>query len=420
MTEQAKKKYEEKLLRLQKTMSLQEPDRVPIQMNGNIYAIMDAGYTVAEVIYDSSLEKGKDAIIKYMLKYDPDIAQGASDMAGQGPILDLLGLKYLEWAGKPGTKISENSIQQILEFPILLDEEFDKFFSDRSGWALNNSMPKISRLCEPLADMKFPLSHHGGPQLVASEFSKPEMKKMIQTLWEVDALYKEREPKVPAVVKAVSELGYPDMGGGRAVVAFDEYSDTLRGTLLSLTDLYDYEDEVQRFIDEYHPMMLESIRNLNKDGSHSGKFVSMALHKGMDGFMSDEQYVKFYWRYLQEIICTIVDSGMIPYVFCEGRYSTRLKHLRDIPKGKVVYKFEDVPMELAKKAVGDVATITGGFSNALLFYGTKQQVIDECKKMIDDCAPGGGFIFQTKASLTYEKKENVDALFETIREYGKY
>lgn len=421
MTEQAKAKLAEKEGRVRKAIELKEADRVPINVAGNIFSVVEAGYTLAEVIYDTSMEKGKDATLKYLLKYDNDLGAGAPDMAGTGPALDLIAPTYMEWAGRPGTKISDNSIQQFIEFPVLLDEEFEKFFSDRTGWEIQNSMPKLSPLCKPMENLQIPLSHHGGLRDLADAFSTPDMRNMLQTFWKISEMYQQVDKKRAEVAKAVVEAGFPMLGGGKAVVPFDEYSDTLRGTLLSLTDMFEYEDEVQRFIDEFFPQEIARIKALNKDGSKTGKFVHMTLHKGMDTFMSEENYVKFYWRYLREIIETIVDQGMVPNVFCEGRYSTRLKHLREVPKGKVIFKFEDTPLELAKKELGDIACITGAFPNSLLDYGTPEKVRDECKKMLDICAPGGGYIFTTKCSLTAEAKpENVEAMFETVREYGKY
>ena len=236
----------------------------------------------------------------------------------------------------------------------------------------------------------------------------------------IDDFFTEMARRKARLNAEIAELGFPSLGAGKAIVAFDEYSDTLRGTLLSLTDLYNHPDEVQRFIDEFHPQMIEKIRSMNRDGSRNGKFVHMTLHKGLDGFMSDEHYVKYYWRYLQEIIQTIVDCGMVPYVFCEGRYSTRVHHLADVPRGKVIYKFEDTPLDLAKRVLGDTACITGGFPNTLLDFGTPQQVEDECRRILDVCAPGGGFIFQPKSSLCLAKRENVEAMFRTVHEYGKY
>jgi len=32
----------------------------------------------------------------------------------------------------------------------------------------------------------------------------------------------------------------------------------------------------------------------------------------------------------------LADMGITPYVFCEGKYNTRLEILSDVPKGKVV------------------------------------------------------------------------------------
>ena len=140
-------------------------------------------------------------------------------------------------------------------------------------------------------------------------------------------------------------------------------------------------------------------------GHNDGTQVFMALHKGMDGFMSDEHYREYYWSHLQQIIAAIVEANKIPYIFTEGKYNSRLECLKEVEPGKTLYHFEEVDMVEAKKVLGDVACITGGFDNTLLTFGTEQQVIDACKKMLDDCAPGGGFIFQTKSSLVGDAKQ---------------
>ena len=56
------------------------------------------------------------------------------------------------------------------------------------------------------------------------------------------------------------------------------------------------------------------------------------------------------------------------------------------------------------------------------FYlvGGRQEVIDETKRIIDTCAPGGGFIFETSCGLDYCSHENVEAMFDTVRTYGKH
>ena len=71
MTEEAKKRYEEKTKRFYTTVDLKEPDRVPIQTGGEMYSIMQLGYTVKECIYDKTMMKAKEAAEYFMLIRTP-------------------------------------------------------------------------------------------------------------------------------------------------------------------------------------------------------------------------------------------------------------------------------------------------------------------------------------------------------------
>ena len=156
-------------------------------------------------------------------------------------------------------------------------------------------------------------------------------------------------------------------------------------------------------------------------GVASGRqYVWIWLHKGVDTFMSNEQYRKFYWPTLQKLIIGIIEAGLTPVVYCEGSYNTRLEILRDVPKGKVVYNFETVDMLKAKKVLGDVACIAGNVPNVMLSYGTPKEVEDYCKRLIDTCAPGGGFMMDSSALIDEAKPENIRAMFETTLNYGIY
>ncbi len=417
MTPENQKKYDEKKKRVEDAIALREPDRIPIKPSPAIFPILDAGYTVAECIYDESLEKYRDAVHKYLLKYDPDAGIGTgNNYAGQGRLLDLQAPKNMRWAGGPNSSIDKNSIQQFIEFPILLDDEFDLFFSDRTAWTLNKSLPRSSSVTEPLANFHVGYSH-GGIAGTAAAFSTPEMKEMIKRLWEINDASEAFRKKSAAFSKEIEEMGYPIFQGGGAAVPFDSYSDNLRGTIASLADLYERPEDVDRYLDEIFPRTIEMIKSTK--GKRDGKHVFMALHKGMDGFMSDRHYEQYYWRHLREIILAIIDAGQVPYIYTEGKYDTRLKFLKDVPKGKVFYHFETVDMAEAKRILGDTACIAGGFPTQLLTYGSKQEVIDEAKRLIDICAPGGGFIFETSFGLDYCKRENVEALFDTVKTYGK-
>lgn len=419
MTPQAQKRYDEKVARVEAAIALKEPDRVPMMPSAALFPMLNAGYTVAEVIYDISLEKMTKSIVKYLEEFDPDCGLNTgTNYAGEGLILELEKPKNMRWAGMPGNIIDVNSIQQFIEYPLLLDDEFDEFFSDRTGWTMRKQLPRNSELLEPLATL-----HQEGRfsiQRLAAQVSTPEFKAMMQDLWKIDELAQEFRKNAKKLDETVYEMGYPVFRKGGAAVPFDNYSDNLRGTILSLQDIYERPEDIDRFIEETIEPQLEMIRKMGKMPGMKRKHVFMALHKGIDGFMGDEHYKKLYWKHLQMIIEEIIKADMVPNVFCEGRYNTRLDCLTEVTPGKVFYHFEEVDMALAKSKLKDVACIGGSFNNNLLQFGTPQQVRDEAKRLLDICAPGGGFIFATGSGLSHEKKENVVALFDTVREYGKY
>ena len=412
-----KEKYDAKVKRVEDAIALKEPDMIPVKPSPAIFPVLDAGYTVAESIYDESLDVYRKAIFKYLNDFDPDCGIGVgNNYAGMGRIMDLTAPKNMRWAGMPGKLIDDNSIQQYIEYPFLEDDEFEEFFTDRTGWTIRKSLPRSSTVTESFEHLNIS-SFMGGIRGLAANFSQPDVKETIKKLWEIDEVYREFDKRAAAFAKEVEDAGYPIFIGGGAAVPFDAYSDGLRGTLNSLADIYERPEDVERYIEEFHEKQLAQIRATK--GINDGKHVFMALHKGMDGFMSDDTYEHFYWRHLKEIIETIIEVGKVPYIFTEGKYNTRLKFLAEVPKGKVFYHFETVDMAEAKRILGDVACISGGLSVKIMNFGTKQQVIDETKRIIDACAPGGGFIFETACGLDYCSHENVEAMFETVREYGK-
>ncbi|MCL2339390.1 MAG: hypothetical protein FWC59_00600 [Actinomycetia bacterium] len=410
--------YAERLKRIMDAASLKEPDRVPIIPVNQTFPVRAAGYTMAQVLYD--FDKGADAYIQYAQKYEPDSVWGHAYIhMGMGPIFELMQPKTVLWAGAPDAKIDENSIHQYIEFPILEDAEMDWFAMDQTGWLMDCGLAKTAGVFEPFARFGLSAMNPGyqTATMLAGAFSSPEAKAMIEKLWKINDMNIELMGKSAALDAKLEELGYPMLMKGIAIVPFDLYSDFYRGTVDGMQDMFDHQDMVLRFNANALQQTFFSLQM--QKGFVQDKFVFMPLHKGMDRFMSDEQYQKLYWADLQKIIEKIIELGMTPYIYTEGPYTTRLEFLKDVPAGKVIYHFEECDMIKAKKVLGDTACISGGFPVALLNFGTKQQVIDECKRLIDGCAAGGGYIFETSSGMDLVKPENIEAMFETVKTYGK-
>ena len=72
MTPENKAKYDAKEKRVRDAIALKEPDQIPIKPSPAIFPVLDAGYTVAQSIYDETLEIYKEAIFKYHHTFEPD------------------------------------------------------------------------------------------------------------------------------------------------------------------------------------------------------------------------------------------------------------------------------------------------------------------------------------------------------------
>ena len=97
--------------------------------------------------------------------------------------------------------------------------------------------------------------------------------------------------------------------------------------------------------------------------SHNPR-VFIALHGGHEAFMSLEQFQRFYWPTLQALLTALADEDLNPVVLVEGRYTSRLESLKNVPRGKVCYWFESVDMEQAKSKLRETACIMGKRSSS--------------------------------------------------------
>jgi len=77
----------------------------------------------------------------------------------------------------------------------------------------------------------------------------------------------------------------------------------------------------------------------------------------------------------------------------------------------------------AKKRIGDKLTIIGAVPTSLLKYGSKAECLDCAKELIDECAPGGGFMLSVEQALLSTGDVNIDnlkAVNQFVHEYGVY
>ena len=89
-------------------------------------------------------------------------------------------------------------------------------------------------------------------------------------------------------------------------------------------------------------------------------------------------------------------------------------------KGKTVWLFDQTDMAKAKKTIGTVACIQGNVPLSLLCAGTPEETAAYVRNLIEVAGEGGGYIVDFGAVADSGKDENIQAVVDTVMEYGRY
>ena len=92
----------------------------------------------------------------------------------------------------------------------------------------------------------------------------------------------------------------------------------------------------------------------------------------------------------------------------------------DLPKGKTIWLFDQTDMAKAKKTIGTVACIQGNVPLSLLYAGNAEETAAYVRNLIDIAGEDGGYILDIGAVADAGKDENLRAMVETAKEYGRY
>jgi uroporphyrinogen-III decarboxylase len=194
--------------------------------------------------------------------------------------------------------------------------------------------------------------------------------------------------------------------------------DTLRGTKGIMLDIYRQPEKLLEAMEAITPLMIKM--GIGAAQATGQPIIFIPLHKGADGFMSDEHFEKFYWPSLRNVILGLIEAGCVPNPAAEGGYNSRLDVVKDLPKGKTLWMIDQSDMVKVKQSLGQNACLMGNVPSSMLSLGKPEEVKDYAKKLIETVGKGGGFILSNGSFFDQAKPENVKAMVEAAKEYGAY
>jgi uroporphyrinogen-III decarboxylase len=410
----AEKLHKQRVTRFIKAIKMEEPDRVPVMLPVGSYPAYYAGSSFYRIMYDYS--ELKRSWIKFMDDFGDMDAFTSPGLIPSGRILDALDVKMMKW---PGHGIGKDvTMQQIVEGEYMKADEYDWLMMDPTDYNLRVTLPRTAGVFEPFAKLP-PLRMLFGAASWVGLLADPEVRKVFQTLMDLSGEFMQHQSAIMEVSKIANARGYPSFFGGiMAQAPYDFFADMQRGTRGIAMDLYRQPDKLLEAIEVQLNLTIKTtIKNFPMTNC---PVCMMPLHKGDDNFMSDKQFEKFYWPSLRKLFLAMVEEGLVPYPFAEGVYNNRLKLITDLPKSSVVWYFDKTDMAQAKKILGNVSCIVGNVPSSIVMTGTSRQVKENCRQLIEACAPGGGYIMAGGASIDNGDIANLHAMMEAAYEYGVY
>ena len=390
------------------------PDRVPVFplgtfMQGHLY-----GVTPYESMYDYG--KLLSAHRRFLQEYKPDY-YGSPAFIGSGKILEILDMKQYRW---PGHGVSERSGYQCVESEYMTAEDYDALIDDPSDFWLRSWMPRVFGALAPLKEI-FPFPNLWEVVGVSGQmipFGIPPVQNALKALIEAGNEAMNWIQQIMGFEMEARGMGFPSAIGGAAKAPFDILADTLRGTRGMMMDMFRRPEKILKAVERITPLYIK--QGVGMATFAANPVVFIPLHKGADGFMSDEQFRTFYWPTLKALILGLADEGCVPFLFCEGGYNTRLQYLTELPKASCFWIFDRTDMVKVKEVLGGKLCIGGNVPAGMILTGTAEEVKAYCRKLIDTAGKGGGYIMAFGTAMDEGKADTIHAMIDITKEYGVY
>lgn len=378
--------YQKKADRIWAAADLKEPDHVPVICSFQFWA---PGYANSTLIAcDESEEEEYRVFDKTLNDFYWD-GIGRYGLTRNMPLYDLLGFNFDEYSAD-GTAYTNNT-RSFFE-----PQDYEAFLADPMDFLQN-----VVNL------RKYPVLSG----------SREEMKDTLRKALRLHYNYSQRNIRRYEHLKNVT--GIPTMWSPNSIMPGIDWFFSYIRSINGLGDIRRKPEQVlgacQFF---YHTFAKNAVMNA-KDATGVFAFAP-ALYPT---FLSAKQFEKFVWNDYREMITTWHEKGGKTLLVMEGSWRHLFDFVRELPKGSVVCHVERDDIVETKKLLGDKFAIMGGIDLQMLKAETPEKCIDHVKGVIDACAPGGGYIFsQNSCAIHFSdaKPENVRAVNEFVRDYGKY
>ena len=403
--------YEQREKRIMDAIQLKKPDRIPVTAMFSFFPARYKGIPIRKTMYDP--EVMFDAWVETLTAFAPDLSENPFPMRHLGNLLETFDFKMLKWAGHG---LGDDVSYQFVDEEYMKADEYDAFLYDMTDYMMHKFWPRVFGALAPCANLPHfhdVMCYYFGTFYAAPLFTDEmvAMGKMLRKAAEHTNTILSYAGKFS---QTMAQKGFPANYGAATQVPFDTLGDFLRGTKGLMLDMRRRPEKVLAAVDKLLPIMIRlGVSGAQRTGNPR---VFIPLHKGVESFMSDAQYQKFYWPGFKALLDGLIDEGLYPCPLVEGAYDARVKYLAQVPSGKVCYHFENFNAPLLKEELAHVACVRGGMPLRILSTGTPDDVKAQLDKVLAEMEDVPGFMVDASTGLDEARPECVRAMFDYMHQ----
>lgn len=373
--------YEERLANREALLSGNIPKRVPIHLNINIEAA--CGYADVDQLkahYDLNLlEKAYSTVCNDFYTDTFPIRTIRFPL-----IYQVLGAK--NWI------MGSTGVLQHPEIEVMTADDYDEFITDPFGCLMDKFLPRLYKTLD------------------TDQINKSLI------LAKTYHMYTKRKEAETALTGELSiKYGYvpgTSWGGQQLGAPFDFLADLLRGFKQTTIDLRRRPEKVKAACEAILPLMMKlAIPPVIIPGT--SHFIPLHLAP----FINMNQFETYYWPTFKKMLDDLADKGIACHLFVESDWTRFSGYLASLPESARMHFERSDPAHI-KETVGEKHVIGGFYDPTITLTRSTQACIDEAKRLIDICAPGGRYFFCFDKGIMDIKSvdvKKVQAVLEWVR-----
>lgn len=386
--------YAQRLHRYVTAMRNGKPDGVPLRPFAAEFTANCAGMTAQQVTHD--YPQAFEAVIQTCRMFDWDAAVPNMVYVWTG-LTQAAQLRYYATPGiDVGPEIGFQYREPEQDQAWMRREEYDELIDDPVGFLYRTWLPRVS------ADFAL------GPYRQSLA--------LVKSTWAMANYFNAFGGQVERMRR---ETGTVSAICGMLKAPLDVLGDKFRGYMGLAFDLMEIPEKVEAACRALMPHLAQ-IALGSLDPLQLAP-IPIWMHRGCVPFISHEHFRTIYWPTLKPIVEAIWARGNQTLFYAEGKWDAHLEAFAELPGGSIVFHLDRTDFRLAQEKLGGRFCLSGGVPNALLAFGTPEQVKERCRLLLDTCAGDGGFVMDASAIMQNDATlENVKAMTEFTRDYGRY